>query len=240
MAKIHVLLKKEELDAERLQGKVVIVLDILFATTSIVAVLAHGASEVVPALDRAACLAGAEGRHPASYLLAGELNSRALEGFAHATPLALLREDVRQRSVFYSTTNGTVALKRAEGAGHVYAAALVNAAATVRHVVHHHPDQTVLIACSGSASSFNLEDFYGAGCFVSLFREAGGNRFEFSDAALAAEIMFLQRDALQCLSLARVGRGMLARQRDDEVRFAARQSCFDVVPKLAGGVLRPV
>ena len=46
MAKIHVLLKKEELDAERLQGKVVIVLDILFATTSIVAVLAHGASEV--------------------------------------------------------------------------------------------------------------------------------------------------------------------------------------------------
>lgn len=240
MAKIHVLLKKEELDGERLQGKVVIVLDILFATTSIVAALAHGASEVVPALDRAACLAGTEGRLPASYVLAGELNSQTLEGFAHATPLALLRENVGQRSVFYSTTNGTVALKRSEGAEHVYAAALVNAAATVSHVMHCHPDQTVLIACSGSAGNFNLEDFYGAGYLVSLFRAADGDRFEFSDAALAAEMMFLQSDALQCLSEARVGRRMLARELDDEVRFAARQSCFDVVPKLVGGILRPM
>ena len=42
--KIHVLLKKEELDSQRLPGKVVIVLDILFATSSIVAAMAHGAA----------------------------------------------------------------------------------------------------------------------------------------------------------------------------------------------------
>jgi hypothetical protein len=48
MAKIHVLLKKEELDAQRLPGKTVVVLDILFATSSIVAALAHGAAEVIP------------------------------------------------------------------------------------------------------------------------------------------------------------------------------------------------
>ena len=47
MAKIHVLLKKEELDGQRLAGKVV-VLDVLFATSSIVAALANGAKEVVP------------------------------------------------------------------------------------------------------------------------------------------------------------------------------------------------
>jgi 2-phosphosulfolactate phosphatase len=51
MAKIHVLLKKEELDNQRLPGKVVVVLDVLFATSSIVAALAHGASEVIPALN---------------------------------------------------------------------------------------------------------------------------------------------------------------------------------------------
>ena len=51
MRKLHVLMKKEELDGQRLDGKVVIVLDILFATTTIVAALSEGASEVWPALD---------------------------------------------------------------------------------------------------------------------------------------------------------------------------------------------
>ena len=41
--KVHVLTKKEELDSVRLPGKVVVVLDIIFATTTMVAALAHGA-----------------------------------------------------------------------------------------------------------------------------------------------------------------------------------------------------
>jgi hypothetical protein len=57
--KVHVLTKKEELDSVRLPGKVVVVLDIIFATTTMVAALAHGAKEIVPVLDekaaRAAC-----------------------------------------------------------------------------------------------------------------------------------------------------------------------------------------
>lgn len=240
MPKIHVLLKKEELDSEQLPGKVVIVLDILFATTSIVAALAHGASEVVPALDRTACIAETEGRPPESYILAGELNAQTLEGFVHPTPLALLHQNINQRSVVYSTTNGTVALKKSVGAAHVYAAALLNARAITTHVLQHHPDSTVLIVCSGSAGNFNLEDFYGAGCLVSLFRERGGDRFEFTDTALAAQMLERQSNALQCLSQARVGRHMLARKLDEEVHYAAQQNCFDVVPKLINGSLRPV
>ena len=56
MAKIHVLLKKEELDRERLTGKTVIVLDVLFATSTLVAALGHGAAEVIPTLDGDAAL----------------------------------------------------------------------------------------------------------------------------------------------------------------------------------------
>ena len=41
--KVHVLSKKEELDSVRLTGKVVVVLDIIFATTTMVTALAHGA-----------------------------------------------------------------------------------------------------------------------------------------------------------------------------------------------------
>src|SRR3970282_677583 len=58
--RIHVLTRKEELDGIRVPGKVVVVLDILFATTTMVAALAHGATEVIPVDDeKAARNAGA-------------------------------------------------------------------------------------------------------------------------------------------------------------------------------------
>jgi len=49
--KVHVVLRKEDLDPERLAGKIVMVIDTLFATTTIVTALAHGAAEVLPALN---------------------------------------------------------------------------------------------------------------------------------------------------------------------------------------------
>lgn len=237
MAKVHVLLKKEELDSQRLPGKVVVVLDILFATTSIVTALAHGAREVVPLPDGEACLAEARERPAGSYVLSGELNAETLPGFCHPTPLSLLGEDLAGRSLIYSTTNGTVALAKSKQADHVYAAALLNGEAVVRHILQRHTEQTVLIVCSGSADNFNLEDFYGAGYLVSLFKRLV-SEVEFSDAALAAGMLHQGADPDECLMRARVGRMMLARKLENEIRFAARKNCYDVVPSLTQGVLR--
>lgn len=243
MQKIHVLLKKEELDAQRLEGKVVVVLDILFATSSIVTALAHGATEVIPTLDGRAAQEAAREFPAGSYVLSGELNADTLPGFVHPTPKALLAEGVSGRLLIYCTTNGTVALAKSQGAAHVYAAALLNGRAVVEHIVKQHPDSTILIVCSGSADNFNLEDFYGAGYLVSLFRHrllANAASADYSDAALAAELLHDHCDGLDALRRARVGRMMLARRLDAEVAFAAQESCFDVVPLLQDGALRPV
>lgn len=235
--KIHVLLKKEELDSQRLPGKVVIVLDILFATSSIVAAMAHGAAEVVPALDGEAALAASRGRAAGSFVLSGELNADTLPGFVHPTPLALLDEDLAGKTLIYSTTNGTVAVNKSREADHVYAASLLNGEAVVAHIAQHHGDETVLIVCSGSADNFNLEDFYGAGYLVSLFaRQADGH--EFTDAALAAWLLHEKCEAAECLRRARVGRMMLARRLGREIDFAAQKSLYTVVPKLDEGRLR--
>lgn len=239
MPKVHVLLKKQELDGERLPGKVVVVLDILFATTSIVAALAHGATEVVPLVGGEAALAEAKKRERSTYILSGELNAETLPGFCHPTPLALLNENVANRTLLYCTTNGTVALHKARQADHVYAAALVNGRATVERIVRAHPEDTVLIVCSGSADNFNLEDFYGAGHFVSWLRRLAPERYEPTDAAHAACLLYEHNDAVEALSRARIGRLMLARGLEPEVRFAAQTDCFAVVPKLVDGVLRP-
>lgn len=239
MAKVHVLLTKRELDHQRLPGKVVVVLDILFATTSIVAALAHGAKEVVPLISGEAALAEAAKREKSSYVLSGELNAETLAGFCHPTPLALMRENVAGRSLLYCTTNGTVALHKSNKADHVYAAALVNGRAVVERVAREHSDETVLIVCSGSADNFNLEDFYGAGHLVDLFQQLAGGRYAYTDAALTASLLYKHGDAMECLRQARVGRLMLSRNLEDEIRFAAQKDCFDVVPKLVDGLLRP-
>jgi 2-phosphosulfolactate phosphatase len=238
MPKIHVLLKKEELDHQRLTGKVVVVLDILFATTSIVAAIANGAKDVVPLPHGKAALAEAGKREEGSYILSGELNADTLPGFCHPTPLALLRENVTDRSVLYCTTNGTVAVHKARHADHIYAAALINGRAVVERILKEQRGETVLIVCSGSADNFNLEDFYGAGHFVALFSALAPGHYEYTDAAIAAETLYAKSDAVETLKRARIGRLMLSRGREEEIEFAARQDCFDVVPKLVDGVLR--
>jgi 2-phosphosulfolactate phosphatase len=231
--KIHVLLKKEELDAQRLPGKTVVVLDILFATSSIVAALAHGAAEVIPTLDGAAAQAEAAHHPSGSCVLSGELNAETIPGFVHPTPLHLLAENLQGKTLVYSTTNGTVAVNKAREADHVYAAALLNGEAVVAHIAEQHADETVLIVCSGSADNFNLEDFYGAGYLVSLFARQD-QEHEFTDAALAAMLLHEKNEAGECLRRARVGRMMLERRLDREVDFAAQKSLYDVVPRLDG------
>jgi len=236
--KIHVLGKKEELDSVRVPGKVVVVLDILFATTTMVTALAHGAKEVVPVLDEAAARAQASEFLEDSFVLAGELYAETLPGFAHPAPLSLLEHGVEGKTVVYSTTNGTVAMSHAAGAARVYCGALLNARALAQHIVAQHPRETVLIVCSGSGNNFNFEDFYGAGCFVERFAELLGAGADLSDAAQAARALYRHARAPQALLECRVGRMMVARGLQREVEFACRHDAFPVVPALEQGRLR--
>jgi 2-phosphosulfolactate phosphatase len=238
--KVHVLTRKEELDSVRVPGKVVVVLDILFATTTMVTALAHGATEVVPVIDEAAARAQARGFDEDSCVLAGELDAETLPGFAHPAPLALLEHGIEGKAVVYSTTNGTVAMTRASAATRVYCGALLNARALAGHIVSRHPRETVLLVCSGSGNNFNLEDFYGAGCFVERFSDLLGRGADLSDAAKAAQLLYRQARAPDALLDCRVGRMMAARGLAHEVEFACRLDAFPVVPALDQGRLRLV
>lgn len=232
--RVHVLGRREDLDTVRIPGKVAIVLDVLFATSTIVTALAHGAREVVPRVDEAAARDEAQ-RHPeGSFVLAGELLAETLPGFAAPTPLALVAHGVADKRVIYSTTNGTVALGDAAAAEHVYAAALLNGAATIDHVLAAHPERTLLIVCSGSMGNFNLEDFYGAGYLVDLLAQRLGESADFSDAARAARALFRSGAPAATLAECRVGRMMAARGLAHEVEYAAQLSTLDVVARLEG------
>jgi 2-phosphosulfolactate phosphatase len=235
--KVHVLTKKEELDSVRVPGKVVVVLDILFATTTMVTALAHGAREVLPVLDEGAARLAAQQFSDNDFVLAGELYAETLPGFAHPAPLSLLEHGIEGKSVIYSTTNGTVAMMQPARAARVYCGALLNARALAEHILAQHQGETVLIVCSGSGNNFNFEDFYGAGYFVECFLEHVG---DLSDAAKAALALYRHAKAPEALLDCRVGRMMAARGLAREVEFACRRDALPVVPALEAGRLRLV
>ena len=236
--KIHVLMKKEELDTVRLSGKIVVVLDILFATSTMVTALAHGATEVIPVLDAAA--ARAERERFGDCVVAGELDADTIPGFAHPAPLALLKHGIEGKTLIYSTTNGTVAMTQAAGAARVYCGALLNARRLAEHIVARHPRETVLLVCAGSGDNFNFEDFYGAGYFVERFADLLGAAADLSDAAKAALALYRHARAPDALLDCRVGRMMAARGLREEVEFTCRFDALPVVPALDQGRLRLV
>jgi 2-phosphosulfolactate phosphatase len=237
MPSLHVLLKKEDLNAALLEGRVVIVLDILFATSTMVNAFAEGVDAIWPALnsDDANIVAGGIGE----CIRSGEYLAEHLPGFAPAMPLLLAREPLSGRKLVYCTTNGTVALRASAKASYAYIGALLNGAALVSHVRQTHPGLSVLIVCSGSVGNFNLEDFYGAGHLVDHFEKQGGG-YELNDAARAAQLVRRGYGALDVLMGSRVGMMMQAKGLANEVQYCAQLDTLDVVARLDGSSLRRV
>ncbi|NLO81269.1 MAG: 2-phosphosulfolactate phosphatase [Xanthomonadaceae bacterium] len=234
MQNVHVILRKEDLEPARLQGRVVVVFDVMFATTTIATVLAHGAAAVIPARDADEARRAAAGLAEGEYLLAGESRLHAIPGFLPAVPLRLLREPLAGRQLVYSTTNGTVALLESEPAAAVYAGALVNGRAVAERLASRHGEETVLLVCAGSGGGFNVEDFVGAGHVIHHLTSSEPDRWALTDAALAARELYrahagqLARLLLQC----RLGRLMQAAGQLAELEHAARLDVYDCVPAL--------
>lgn len=241
MQKLHVLLRKEELNPERLEEKVAIVIDCLAATSTIATALQHGAADVLPVLDQHEGRTAASRQPPGSFVLAGEEMAQLIDGFGPPTPLALLAcTELKGRRLIYSTTNGTVALRRSAGAKAVYAAALVNGRAVAEHVLAVHRTETVLLVCAGSAGRFSLEDYFAAGYLAETLTGGDPQRFILTDAAVGAAALYRRWPAEEALLHTRVGARMVRAGMGEEVRFIARTDQFDVVPALQDGLLRPL
>lgn len=236
MPKLHLLFKKEDLDPTRLDGKVVIVLDVLFATSTIIHAFGRGVDCIWPARD------SDDARRIAaqvdSAVLAGEHMGLVMPGFSPAMPLALADVCGEGATLVYATTNGTVALNDAAAAAHVYVGALLNGAALVSHVTQAHPQAHVLLVCAGSADRFNLEDFYGAGHLAAHFERCGN--YALTDAAMAALLMYRGCDVDTALAASRVGQLIKAHDLQHEMDCAAQLDTHDLVPKLRDGCLRLV
>ncbi|WP_040229208.1 2-phosphosulfolactate phosphatase [Bhargavaea cecembensis] len=233
---VRLILKKEELDEGRVdETNVAVVLDVLLATTTIAACLEAGAAEVIPCMDGE----DARGRSAGTEngCLAGEYMGKTIDGFLDPLP-GQLSEQVEGRPVFLATTNGTVAIKKASDAKKVWMASLLNGRAVAEKVFAEYEGETILVICSGSGGGFSLEDFFGAGLFISeLLRLAGNGGQNLPDSAAGAVLFYeaYRGNAEKVFSRSAVGKGMAGIGLQDELRFAAREGVLAAAPYLSDG-----
>lgn len=84
--KVHVILKKEELLAKKLEGKTVVIFDVLLATSTIAAALQQGAIEVIPVKNEEEARNKAKTYKPDEIALVGEYRGKTIEGFLIQAP----------------------------------------------------------------------------------------------------------------------------------------------------------
>jgi len=242
---VDVALLPAELEAMPLaRFGAVAVIDVLRATTTMVAALENGARGVVPVATPAEAWAWRAAGGPV--LLGGERGARRVPGFDLGnSPLEYRRETVAGRLIVLTTTNGTRAFRRVLGAGEagsnsqeIIAACLRNAQAAARHLWRQAEAAggDVLLVCAGTDGWFSAEDAYCAAMILECLREHGP--LEQGDGARAAARLGAQAaDPREELAGSRHGQRLLALGFHQDVEYCAALSVSQVVPRLDSGVL---
>lgn len=147
---------------------IVVVIDILRATSAMVTAIAHGAAGVIPVakVEAARALAGK------GYILAAERDGRVVEGFDYGnSPFSFMGDSIRGKTLVLSTTNGTQAIEAARNAHALIVGAFTNLSAVCEWLSRQ--GRGVLLLCAGWKNKFNLEDSIFAGAVAQKLLEQG-------------------------------------------------------------------
>lgn len=186
MPKISIFLTQSLIyDDLQLKDKNVVVVDVLRATTTITVALNNGAKEVIPAesTPKAAKIK----RGSANSLLCGERNGVKIVGFDLGnSPFEYEPTIVKNKSLIFSTTNGTNAIVKSRLAKNCVLASFLNVKTIVDFILSLNQDFTIV--CSGKNNNFCTEDFICAGIIIKelLSGKPADIEYELSDVENAA------------------------------------------------------
>ncbi len=170
------------------RNDIIIVIDVLRCTSSIITALANGARAIIPVQTVSAARLKAS-EHP-QYILAGERRSTKPAGFILGnSPLEFTRDRVAGKTIVMTTTSGTAAFERVKGHPFVFVSAFLNAAAVAQRALALSKENhlNISFALSGKRGSFSLEDFLGAGAIIHHFKN---KNLTYSDTAYASLLAY--------------------------------------------------
>lgn len=229
MARVDVVLLPEHLSERQIETDTLIVVDVLRASTTIVAALDARASSVVPMRDvddaRAYALQNPEA------MLCGERGGLPPDGFTLGnSPLEYTSNAVGRRELVLSTTNGTRALAMVSASSTVLIGAVTNRDAVCERAVQ---DGDVTIVCAGTLGEVSLDDCLAAGAMVNRMVELGHKTSE--TALLVAQgtnSLIHDRGSIErALRSTLHGRRLINLGLDADIEYAARIDSSSVVPQ---------
>lgn len=219
-----------------LAGGIAVVIDLLRASSTIVAALAAGAERVIP------CGEVEESRQIAAQLplgtvlLGGERGGVRIDGFDLGnSPAEYTPAIVRGKTLVFTTTNGTRALLRARGARRVIVAAFANINAAVRWLASE--SGPIHILCAGTDGQVTLEDVLCAGFIAQGVRRAVGGVDLADDSTRLALNLSETRGShydsyLSVLRESRGGRNLIEIGLERDIELVARWDVAELVPEL--------
>jgi len=159
--KVEVCLTPAVYDTFRNDDAIVVVVDILRATSAICTAFMHGARRIIPV----ATLEEAQDYKNKGYLVAAERDGivRDFADFGNS-PYNFTPDRIKDKEIVYSTTNGTNTIMMAGHSYRVLIGAYLNHQAITDYIVREKHD--LLILCAGWKQKFNLEDTLFAGALA--------------------------------------------------------------------------
>ncbi|MDX9750150.1 MAG: 2-phosphosulfolactate phosphatase [Flavobacteriales bacterium] len=213
---------------------IVVVIDVLRATSAMVAAFESGVDRIMPVatVEEAGKYIGRPG-----YIAAAERNGEVVPGFAYGnSPLAYVGQDLRGQTIVMTTTNGTKAIALARDARQLVVGSFLNLTALSEWLVGQ--NENVLLLCSGWKDKFNLEDSVFAGAVMDRLLASGKFGLE-EDSSIAAQYMYhAARDNYMSILKAAPRRRRIEQLKlNSDVKYCLTPDQSRVIPVLRDGVL---
>lgn len=175
------------------KNSIVVIIDVLRATSTICTVLYNGAARVIPVASVPECISIGE-QLGGNAVTAGERDGQVAEGLLHGnSPFEYPREFIQDKTLVLTTTNGTKLLHMAKDAIEIITGSFPNLSAVCDYLVAQ--GKPVILGCAGWKDRVNMEDTLFAGAVVSRIRE----HFTVDcDSAIAAASLYeISKDNIQ-------------------------------------------
>lgn len=212
---------------------IVVVIDILRATSSICVAFNNGVKSIVPVATVEESIAYRE----KGFLVGAERKGEMVDGFDLGnSPFSYMDPKVRDRNIALTTTNGTQAIQVARGAFQIAIGSFLNLDAICNWLLRQ--DRNIILLCSGWKNSFNFEDTLFAGAVVHRLLP----HFELTDhrdSALAAMQLYnlAGNDLYGFLEQSSHRKRLEKLQIEDDIMYCLTPNQTDVIPVMVGDAI---
>ncbi len=213
--------------------EIVVVIDVLRATSAICAAFAHGVKSIIPV----ATVEEAREYQKKGFLAGAERKGQIVEGFDFGnSPYSYMKEELKGQEVVLSTTNGTKALDIAKDAEIVVVGSFLNLDAMCKWLEKQ--DKNILCLCSGWQDKFNLEDTICAGALCE-YLVGTGKFLSDEDSSIAAKYLYMSAkdNYFGFLKSSSHRRRLKNLNLNEDIKYCLTPNQNDVIPILKNGKL---